>query len=64
MGICDVARCNKEVWYIYYYGDEIHMICENHNMNVNEGKGKELKFKSGYIKKKKYLSDKYIKNIN
>ena len=63
MGICDVAGCNKEAWYMYR-GDEIHMICENHNMNVNEGKGKELKFKSAYIKKKKYLSDKYIKNIN
>ena len=63
MGICEVADCNKEVWYMYYCGNEIHMVCENHNMDVNEGKEKKLKFKSDYIKRKKYLNDKYIKNI-
>ena len=59
MGICDVAGCNKEVWYMYYHGDEIRMICEYHNMDVNEGKGKILKFKSGYFKKNNYPGKKY-----
>ena len=48
MGICEVADCNKEVWYLYR-DKEIHMICEFHNKEVN--KGKKIKFKSGYVKK-------------
>jgi hypothetical protein len=36
MGICNVAGCNKEVWYMYR-DYEIHMICEYHNIEVNEG---------------------------
>ena len=60
MGICEVADCNKEVWYMYR-GKEIHMICEYHNIDVNEGK--KLKFKSGYGKKNNnYLSEKFNKN--
>ena len=59
MGICEVAGCNKEVWYMYR-GKEIRMICEYHNIDVNEGK--KLKFKSGYGKKNNnYLSRNLIK---
>jgi hypothetical protein len=48
VGICEVAGCNKEVWYLYR-DKEIRMICELHNKEVN--KGKKIKFKSGYVKK-------------
>ena len=61
MGICNVAGCNKEVWYMYR-DYEIHMICEYHNMEVNEGK--KLKFKNGYAKKRNIWGRNLTKIIN
>ena len=56
MGICEVGGCNREVWYMYK-NKEIRMVCEYHNMDLNEGK--KLKFKSDFFRKNNYLSKKY-----
>jgi len=61
VGICEVADCSREVWYMYR-NKVVHMICEYHNMELNEGK--ELKFKNGYVKKRNIRGRKITKVIN